>query len=291
MLSAEEFNKRSHPQGATWNARFVDETTQFSPKWSKRIQQEYGLRDVDSKLRNQTIFGRNALLQDALITCLPNAHTNILYVGPGCDGEWTWPYQEKACASEPFELAARLDKARNDYRMTILDVNAKALLQVKSRNEIFFDAKKLRSEEWKEYLALTDQTPRVEDTIEYACIPSSFEKKRLQGAISFVEGDIFDVMLRKKYDIVYAMNVLYHINNDNHVNAMLHAIHNMAKHTKSGGIIAVESYSSNKNKHNDDTYVYELLTCGIQDKMGIRHRAAISQDWRMSYHLYEKVGP
>lgn len=184
---------------------------------------------------------------------------NILVTGLGYDAG------SILCSYEHYKIAARVEAAGRDYRMTLVDIDPNIIDDVKRRNKVFVSLLQrytgmqdpVNVQSWQKYLSDTRQQQRITKApmeglhfantyvadeglqrgVAYADVPAGFARKLQADEIAFVNSDIATAQLGElgSYDLVSIMNVLYMIPPE----GQQLAIANIVASMKVGGLLVV----------------------------------------------------
>ena len=192
----------------------------LTKEWESRVRSGYNPRKKSS-ISYHTIYKRHNIVNWKLAGYVEDMgpDVNALLVGTGRQTMKTYP-------TEHIELSNLLSE--KDYRMTILDSDARAL----------HDAVKIDG--------AVDEI-----TMEWVEPPLSFHRKKKNYEVSFVLGDIvtFDLSPYGPFDIVQCLNVLRHVGPEYDAKAANEAatlgILNMSRNMKKGGIMVIDDIRYN----------------------------------------------
>lgn len=217
---------------------------------------------------------------------------NILDVGPGYDA------CQIECPYEPYYIAGLLEGKGLDYRMTVVDKKRKVLADIASRKHIFEinrplddciytqQVHTLQRRALNEYTQNTGQPPQViqelseglnfaswlkpyekrkylKEGVQMVGIPVSFRHMLESHQIDLLNDDIANPQIALKYnpyDLVVAQWVFTYMDEDSQKLALYH----MARATRNGGIIIVNS-TSGKNPLLKSLYAGWLGERELQD--------------------------
>jgi hypothetical protein len=198
---------------------------------------------------------------------------NALLVGVGAD-QYD-PFGGALCASSPFELGELLERQGKDYSMTILDINEKALKEPETRKRIF-----------------TCPGDRGKGTP----ISETFKRKRKEGEIKFVKGDVVtaDLGPNGPFDLVQCLNVLYYIPREGNTaeennNSTILAVWNMARNVSKGGVMLLNDPLFCDKEGNLTGTVQYLVNGPLRDEMHITLEKVLPYNPRKAYLFFKKT--
>jgi|GEM_PF-4932188 len=193
---------------------------ELTKEWENRVRSEYKPRKKSS-VSYHTICKRHELANWKMAKYVEEMGRNVnaLLVGTGRQTIKWYP-------TEHIELANLLRE--KDYKMTVLDRDARAL----------HDAVKIDG--------VADEL-----AMEWVEPPRSFHRKKENGEINFVLGDIvtFNLSPYGPFDIVQCLDVLRHVGPEYDAKAANEAVTlgilNMSRNMKRGGIMVIDDVRYN----------------------------------------------
>lgn len=214
---------------------------QEAPKWLRDRQSGQGVQQRENWLQTSISRGGYALdVLDRLTLPSSRGTIDLCEIGAGREGV------SLLCPCEPYRIAAHVENAGREYSLTIIDIDADVIDDIRTRKYIYLPVWEYENwgfykTAWEQYLQETHQrdehislntnrpdllvyskSQSLQRGIKSAQIPSSFAKKLADGTITLINDSIANNPLQntRKYHFITAMNMMRLLTEQGQMNAM-----------------------------------------------------------------------